>query len=332
MKKEESVICEHNIVYISWAESCSRSDQTARELGGKSFLVYLPKLGSHPLTVPFKYAGQCSMTLRILLRERPTATFVMSPPLFAALTVWLYKLIFRTHLVMDCHTAAILHRRWKRWQWLQNFLARRAATNIVHNDHLAELVRKHGARATVVKDVPVVYQNKEAFEMSNGFNVAVVCSFTEDEPLAEIFDAARSLPDVSFYMTGDTKFLNREIAQRRPENLKLTGFISDEAYGSLLSRASVVMSLTTRDHTMLRGAWEAIYQGTPVIVSDWPCLREAFTAGAKFANNSAEGIAEAIKSCQSDLVALRSGALASRSQRLERWHAIKAELLQACEI
>ena len=39
------------ITYISWAESCSRSDHTARELGGRSHMVYLPQFGSRASTI-----------------------------------------------------------------------------------------------------------------------------------------------------------------------------------------------------------------------------------------------------------------------------------------
>ena len=39
------------VTYISWAESCSRSDHTARELGGRSHMVYLPQFGSRPSTI-----------------------------------------------------------------------------------------------------------------------------------------------------------------------------------------------------------------------------------------------------------------------------------------
>jgi hypothetical protein len=50
------------VSYISWASHCSRSDHTARELGGVSHMVYLGWLGSHPLTVGFKYMGQAWRT------------------------------------------------------------------------------------------------------------------------------------------------------------------------------------------------------------------------------------------------------------------------------
>ena len=40
-----------HVLYISWAPHCSRSDNTARELGGESRMVYADWLGSNPLTV-----------------------------------------------------------------------------------------------------------------------------------------------------------------------------------------------------------------------------------------------------------------------------------------
>ena len=50
------------VTYISWAESCSRSDHTARELGGRSHMVYLPQFGSRASTILFKYLGQWLQT------------------------------------------------------------------------------------------------------------------------------------------------------------------------------------------------------------------------------------------------------------------------------
>ena len=56
------------VTYISWAPHCSRSDYTARELGGESHMVYAGWLGSNPLTVVLKYIVQTYQTWRILLR------------------------------------------------------------------------------------------------------------------------------------------------------------------------------------------------------------------------------------------------------------------------
>src|SRR5688500_984177 len=116
------------ITYISWAESCSRSDHTARELGGTSHMVYAAALGSRFSTILLKYLVQWVRTGRILKRERPNAIFVMTPPLVAALPAFWYARRHKSRVVLDAHTAAFLHPRWRNLQWLQSALCRRAVT------------------------------------------------------------------------------------------------------------------------------------------------------------------------------------------------------------
>lgn len=289
-------------------------------------MVYLERLGSHPLTIGPKYAGQAWRTWRILRRERPAAVFVMVPPVFAALVVWAYCALHRAQFVLDAHTAAFLHPRWRAWQWLQRLVSRRAATTIVTNEHLAGVVRAGGGRATLVPDVPVRFAAIEPLERTTEFLVAVVCSFNYDEPVVEMLNAARALPGVKFMMTGNPNRLSSELKANKPANLTLTGFMPDAAYAGLLTSADAVMSLTTRDHTMLRAAYEAIYQGTPVIVSDWPLLRSAFDEGSVHVGNIASAIAEGIRKMERDHAAYRAGAMRLRERKLERWTATLAEL------
>ena len=315
------------VTYISWAESCSRSDHTARELGGTSHMVYARQFGSRASTILFKYAAQWRRTARILASERPDVIFVMTPPLLAAAPAFLYARRHRKQVVLDAHSAAFMHPRWRRFQWLQRLMCRTAATTLVHNDHIGEVVRNTGAHATLVPDVPIECAQRQAFPRPTGFSVAVVCSFNYDEPVREIVEAARALPEVSFFVTGNPKHLAPEIKTTLPENVRLTGFLSTEAYGGLLTDADAVLTLTTRDHTMLRGAYEAIYQGTPVIVSDWSLLREAFPEGAIHVKNTPEDIAGAIRTMAGDLPRYRAGAARLRAAKLQRWKATQAAIV-----
>jgi len=319
------------VTYISWAESCSRSDHTARELGGSSHMIYLPQYGSRASTIVLKYAGQWARTARVLRQEKPDAVFVMTPPVFAALPAFWYAWRHGAHVVLDAHSAAFMHPRWRWLQWLQRALCRRAATTLVHNDHIAAQVRAAGANATLVPDVPIVYSSIEPFDRPAGFTVAVVCSFNYDEPVAAMIDAARALPDVRFFVTGNPKHLDPEQAQRMPPNMTLTGFLSVAAYGGLLKAADAVMTLTTRDHTMLRGAYEAIYQGTPVIVSDWPLLREAFDEGAEHVDNSAAAIVAAVQRMRSNPEVYRRGASSLRVRKRQHWEGTRAEIVARVE-
>jgi glycosyltransferase involved in cell wall biosynthesis len=291
-------------------------------------MVYAAKWGSRAATIVFKYAAQWLETLRILRREQPDAVFVMTPPVFAALPAFWYARGRRASVVLDAHTAAFLHPRWRRFQWLQRALCRRAATTLVSNEHLAGIVQSAGGHATVVPDVPVVFPERGSFTRPAGFAVAVVCSFNYDEPVAAMFEAARSVPDVQFLVTGHPRHLDRSAAAKMPANVRLTGFLSVPAYGSLLSSADVVMTLTTRDHTMLRGAYEAIYQGTPVIVSNWPVLIEAFPIGAAHVDNSAGAIARAVRSMQRDIDRYRVEAARLRDVKLSQWQSTRDAILE----
>ena len=315
------------VTYISWAASCSRSDHTARELGGRSHMVYSAALGSHPATVVLKYLLQGVRTLRILLRERPSAVFVMTPPVIAALPVWLYCRAAGIPYVLDAHTAAFLHPRWTRLQWLQRWLTRGAATTLVTNPYLAQLVERGGGHATIVRDVPILFA-PGAFPRATTFTVAMVCSFNDDEPVAAMFQAAARLPDVTFYVTGNPRHLKRETVAAAPANLHLTGFLSTADYGDLVTRADAVMTLTTRDHTMLRAAYEAIYQGTPVVVSDWPVLREAFDEGAVHVDNSVDAIVAAVRTLQANHAAFAAAATRLRGRKLADFETVRAEIIR----
>lgn len=317
-----------NTTFISWAPYCSRSDNIAREFGGSSHMVYWGRLGSHVLTVWLKYLAQWVETLRVLIRERPDVVFVMSPPLVAAFAVYGYCAAAGVPYVIDAHTAAFLHPRWRRLQWLQHWLGRRAETTIVSNDHLAGIIRVNGGHATIITDVPVTFSIAETFRLVDKFTVAVVCSFNYDEPIHEVFKAAEELPEIQFYLTGNPRKLDRTLAEAVPPNVSLTGFLPDSVYGSLLRQVDAVMTLTTRDHTMLRGAYEAIYQGTPVIISEWPLLRQAFPVGAIHVDNSARQMAAAVRRMQADAGRYRAEAreLCARKQR--EWEQVKMALLE----
>ncbi len=314
-----------SITYISWAPHCSRSDHTARELGGRSHMVYWRRLGSHPATIWLKYLGQAIATWKILLGERPGAVFVMSPSPVAALAVYAYCALSDTPFVIDAHSGAFQNRRWRRLQGVQFWLCRRARATIVTNEHLAALVQARGGRALIVPDVPVRFPVvAERQPSKQGFVVVCVTSFGIDEPIHAIFEAARRLPDVIFYMTGDPR--GQVDLSEKPTNVLLTGFLDVDRYGTMLQTAGAVIALTTMDHTMLRGAYEAIYQGTPVIVSDFPILRGAFDEGAIHVDNTPHAIAAAVRRIREDHESYLAGANRLRVKKEHRWSANKEPL------
>jgi glycosyltransferase involved in cell wall biosynthesis len=318
------------VTYVSWAPHCSRSDYTARELGGASHMVYAGRMGSNPGTIWLKYLIQAFRTWKILLSGRHDAVFVMSPPVIAGLVVLPYCWLWRIPFVVDAHTGAFRNPRWRRFQRLQRWLCRQAVTTIVTNTHHAKMLESHGADATILPDVPVKYPEATTTTVTAldtvRFRIAVVCSFNYDEPVDLIVDAARALPDVDFFITGNPEKVE-QLTARFPGNLTLTGFLDDASYGRLLREADVVMALTTGQHTMLRAAYEAVYQGTPVIVSDSPTLREEFDQGGLVVRHTVEDVLSAVRTLQEDPQKYRRQVQTLKMRKERRWERNKQLLL-----
>jgi glycosyltransferase involved in cell wall biosynthesis len=91
------------------------------------------------------------------------------------------------------------------------------------------------------------------------------------------------------------------------------------------------MAFTTARHTMLRAAYEAIYQGTPVILTDSPLLRDEFPQGAELVDNSADGISAAVRRVQADYDRYKREALNLRDLKRRRWKANRQSLLDTLE-
>ncbi len=316
------------VTYISWAPHCTRSDFTARELGGTSHMVYWGRLGSRPSTVWLKYLGQTFETWKVLRRERPDTVFVMSPPPTAVLAVYAYCRLRGISFVIDAHSGVFEDPRWKPFWWLNAWLSRKAATTIVTNTTLAERLNQHGARATIVPDVPIEFP-RGAERPVDRFTIVCVTSFDRDEPIGTMVEAARRLPDVQFLMTGNKPKGERLVGENPPPNLQLTGFVDDATYGALLRSAGAVMTLTRLANTMQRGAYEAIYQGTPVIVTDSPLLRDAFDEGAVHVDNSPEQVVAAIERLRTEQIRFRVEAAHLGARKRERWLKVKDELRAA---
>jgi glycosyltransferase involved in cell wall biosynthesis len=293
------------MVFITWYPSCRRSDAIAEALGGVSHLIHYFNF-KQPLQAPFKYVMQALDTLRRLRRELPRVVFVASPPVFAVLPVWLYCAFHRSRFVIDAHTGVFDDPRWKWLTPVTRFLARRAAATIVTNDHLAAQVRAWGAKAIIIGDVPVTFPASEPVDLGGGTHVVVVNTFSQDEPVEDIIAAARKLPEVRFHITGNPKHARSRIPQSLPANVRLTGWLPESEYAGLLRASDAVMCLTTHDHTMQRGAYEAMALGKPLVTSDWGVLRKTFCRGTIHVENSPDaivaGVVRAMRECR-DLAA-----------------------------
>lgn len=304
---------------VAWAPYSRMSDTFARELNGKLYCIHYLRFQSPP-HAPLKYLLQTVRTLIVLLRERPRAVHVQNPPFVSGLVVYLYSRLFGAKYVLHYHSAAF----GRVWDWalpVQRFLARRAATNIVTNQHWADVVRGWGGHALVMLDPFLDLPAGEPFAMRPGFNVAVVSTFAPDEPIEAILAAAARLPQVHFYVTGDKRKKPTDFFASAPANVTFTGFLDPyRDYPGLLRAADAVMVLTTRNYTLQLGGCEAVAVGKPLITSDWPYLREVFPKGTVYVSDSAESIRDGVLAVQEKYETLAKEVVALRRESRQLWN------------
>lgn len=311
------------MVFISWQPYCSRSDNFAREFNGKSIMIYYGFLGSNYFTIAFKYILQIVKTLSMLLHLKPDVVFVMSPPVFACIPVFIYCKLCKKKFIIDAHTGAFTNPIWQKVMWLQKYFSKNAIVNIITNKGLIKYIMKWGAPFTIIPDVPIVAKTYAIPKLKTGSNVTFINTFAKDEPLEEFLRAAKKMGGINFYITGKIKRSDGKYIKMAPENVEFTDYLDNEAYFGLLIASDLIVVLTKLDNTMQRGAYEAIYNGKPIVTSNWKVLRENFGGAAVFVDNDAEAIYLGIKSALNRIEVLQSNAIQLKKDKLKRWRANK---------
>jgi glycosyltransferase involved in cell wall biosynthesis len=310
---------------ITWAPYSGRSEGLAQHLGIRNYFIHYLSF-QRPWIAPAKYPLQAAKTLEILLRERPAVVIAQNPPPVAPLVAALYARATGGGFIMDSHSEPFFTRRWKWTLPLQRQLALRALATVVTNEHLASIVRGWGARALIAVDPPIELPPLPPRQPAPQFTVVVVSTFADDEPIDEVLQAARALPDVHFAITGDPAFARPEWLADPPPNVEFTGFLQKAQYYPRMGNANAMVVLTTYDHTVLRGAWEALDLGQPLVLSDWPILREYFQGGTVHVANRAASIEAGIRDVRAREHELRAAMLVWRDERRRAWRAAQAEI------
>lgn len=306
------------ITFIVWARYHRRSELLAEHLRATIHYVYNGEMGQ-VLQAPVRYLAEGWQTWRILCRERPDVIFVQNPPIFAVVMVSFYARCYGARYVVDSHTGAFLSSRWRWSVGLHRLLSRRALTTIVHNDSQGRLVQRWGCPYCVIGFTPGGYPPGDPYPLSEKFNIAVICGFDADEPIEILFQAAGRLSEVSFYFTGDAKRLDPRLLRKKPSNICLTGYLSYDRYVGLLRGVDAIMDLVNNEHTMLMGAFEAVSLGVPLVVSDWPMLRNYFSLGTVYIPNTVDGICEGVRRMQDEHTNLRRDIVLLREKLDNEW-------------
>ncbi len=323
---------------IAWADDCIRIRSMAVEFQGKASLQYARGLTSRWL-LPLRYIMQAWNTWRLLEQEQPGAVIIQAPPIFAPLTVALWcrlrgkRIMAPKRLVsyvIDAHTGAFHHRSW-RWSLpLLRFLARRAAITLVTDDAALSMLQRWKAQGLFLPDALPTLAPATCLIGSQGKKrVAIISTFSDVEPIGEVYGAARLLPDVTFYITGDTKKAAKSLLAHKPENVVLTGYLRGGDYTALLENVQGLVILTTEPNNLSCGAYEAVTVARPAVVSEGPEMQKFFTRGFVYVANTPEAIADGIQHMLNEreeliaeITAMRSEFIAKRQPNFEKFVAV----------
>jgi len=239
-----------------------------------------------------------------------------------------YCALTGSQYLVDAHSAAFTYRLWLWPGWLVRWLARRAVTTLVTNEHFQQIIQGWGGHAFVLHDVPTTFPRAGAYPLRGEFNVVVINTFAPDEPLQAILETAAGCQDVQFYVTGRKQNAPPGVFQQAPANVHFTDFLPNETYYALLDSAQTVLCLTTRNHTMQRGACEALWLGKPIITSNWPLLRDYFCQGTVHVDNTAAGIRAGVLEMKKNHARLAAEIQELQAARRQEWQAKIEELAQ----
>jgi glycosyltransferase involved in cell wall biosynthesis len=320
-------------IWIAWQDH-RRTRELADALGVKLFVFR-----SHrPYLV--KVAVLAVRTIWTLLALRPELVIVQNPSIVLAALAGFFSRLIGYRLVVDRHSnfkLPTLHSRapkWKLFHALSRYSVRRAQLTIVTNDYLKRIVEQWGGRGFVLPDRIPRLDLARRVDLERRPAIVYVCSFGNDEPVAAVIAAARLLEereDLQISITGDHGRAAPGLRDNLPGNVRLTGYLSERRYQSLLASCDVVMVLTTAPHLLVCGAYEAVSLGKPLITSDQPEIRSHFTRGTVLTDNSAQDLARAMTEAVARSGELAAAMTALKPELEKRWRDVFALLREELE-
>jgi glycosyltransferase involved in cell wall biosynthesis len=312
---------------VVWYTHSRRAETLAAELGGHICFQYESAL-KKPWLLPLRYLVQGWKTWLLLEQERPEVVLVQSPPIFAPLVVAAWCSLRgrsghakrRVPYIIDCLTGTFHDRPWRWALPVLRFLSRYAALSLVTDEVAMHTLQEWNVRSLFMEDaLPTLSPPVGIIGKTGEKRVAVISTFSEDEPLAEIFEAARFLSEVTFYVTGDPPGqIPASILEQKPENVILTGFLQGGDYTGLLKNVHGLVILTKKVHAVNCGAYEALALAKPAIVSDWPEMRRTFTQGFIYVTNTPEAIIMGVKKMLTEQGTLADELISMRAEQAAR--------------
>jgi len=307
------------IVWIAW-EQQRRTTELARALGVP--LVRELFAGPYLLRIPIVTIR----TIAELLRRRPAVVIVQNPSIvLAALACFLgpvlgFRVIVDRHSNFKLETLSSTNPKHIIFHWLSRYSLRRADLTIVTNFFLAEVVTDRGGAAQILPDPIPILEPGEPSDLGPGDHVFYVSSFDHDEPLELVIEVARQLGgDVTIHVSGDFTRADPALVNTAPANVAFLGFMNEDDYVTTMASVDVVLTLTTQEHTMQCGAYEAVALGQPLVFANHEEMKRYFHKGVVVAELTVEDLTGAIREALARQDDLRREMVGLKEDLIRSW-------------
>jgi len=237
-------------------------------------------------------------TIKFLMKNELEIIFLHYSYLLLLIVI-LYKKISRQKVVViaDCHNKA-LRRKLNGvgaflYEKLKKFSFNNTDITIITNKGMIKDITSYNDNYFILPDK--IPEFKVDIDHEKTYKYCVyISSFSVDEPIEEVIDAAKILGDsVRLYWTGKKSselFKNKQI----PKNIIFTGYLHYDDYYKLISNADCLLLLTTEDDCLQCGAYEGLNAGVPMVISDNNASREYFENSAIYTEITPQAISNAI--------------------------------------
>lgn len=269
-----------------------------------------------------RYLTSIVKTISNIRKYKPEILFVQNPSIVLALTAVIYHKITKLPVVIDAHNSGIFPSEVDKSipNRLAKFILKNTPLTIVTNNNLAEYVAIAGGQATVLPDpLPEIQDNNSRIELNGNINALFICSWANDEPYQNIIEAAKLLDEgICIYITGNSK--GEEIAfTPLPENIILTGYLSEDEFNAMLFSCDLIIDLTTREDCLVCGAYEGLAANRPMILSKTAALQKYFRHSAIYTDNTTQDIANLITFASTRIPQLEAKTIKAKEEIMDNW-------------
>lgn len=288
-------------VFIVWKEYQRRVEVMAPYLDVEDFYFHYAWEERAKVFKAFSYILKTFNTLKCLFQNKPSLVLVQYPPTPPLYAVALYAWLSGAKYVSDCHMG-VTNAKWVKWPLARRLLA--GGRVIVHNEHLMKQTEEElQVKAFVLRDGILEKKSHKTggnsllknLNLSPNTYVIFPCSFAADEPIQEVIDAARLLPEIRFVLTWYVEKLAKRIRDSLPSNITLTGFLKTDDFNCLFANAGAALVLTKYENVQLSGMQEAMAFGIPAVVTDLRTTRFLYKNFPVYVDNTVLSIMHGIK-------------------------------------